>query len=334
MSLTTKEPKTAAQDAPHADQSVAANASTQEQVRDVSVIIRSYTKTDEVFRLIDGLIQGRLKPQEFVVIDSGSADWVAEGLREYAAEGVETNEGDRVPLVLIEIPNSEYSSSGSLNRAIRKSVGKYAAIVSQDAIPDDEHYLAALREAMDDGERICGAYGRQILTEKYYPLGEKDLSKTYPNIPKTQSAPDYWFVNTCSIVDRDFWDKHPFSEEAHISEDHEWAKYWLNQGYQVKYEPAAVVRHYHHFDTFKELWHRYHAEGEGLAYIHEKPPSAVRAVFNWMRELASDGLWLTRNGKPWHWPVGIYRRTVKHVALFLGYRAGLADIRKEQRASS
>jgi GT2 family glycosyltransferase len=287
----------------------------------VSIVIRSFTRTDELFRLLDSLGRQTLLPAEIVVIDSGSADLIVARLREWSQSGYPSSSGHVIPLRLIEIPSADFQSARALNRAIQESASEYVGIISQDALPVNESYLEILAEAVQQ-DRVAGAYGRQTLNGKRSALAEKDLLLTYPPKARIQKAPDCWFVNTCSIIRRVLWEQHPFDERAVISEDHEWAKWVQQRGYEIRYEADAMVYHFHDFPRSGELWNRFYMEGKGLAYIHGRRMSAARAIFNFAREVASDSLWLLRKGSPWKFPISAYRRGIKHAALYRGFRDG------------
>ena len=127
------------------------------------------------------------------------------------------------------------------------------------------------------------------------------------------------------MVRRDLWQAHPFDERALISEDHEWAKWWQQRGCVIKYQAQAVVYHYHAYDRLAEVWQRFVEEGRGLAYIHRRRLSLGRALFGYVREVGSDGLWLARQGIVWYWPLAWVRRAVKYAALYWGHRAGAVE---------
>ena len=61
-----------------APESLAGNAA---PARRISVVVRVWTKTDEIFRLLDALNTQDCVPAEIVLIDSGSADWVCTKMR-------------------------------------------------------------------------------------------------------------------------------------------------------------------------------------------------------------------------------------------------------------
>lgn len=304
---------------PEPSPAVAAPAATGPGNR-VSILLRTYTRLDEAFLVIAGLARQTHPPVEFIVIDSGSSERVKAGLRAMAESGVESPGRAPVPLRLIEIPNADYQSARALNQAAGLAVGDLLAIISQDAIPADETYLERLVAVFDRPE-VAGAYGRQTVDPSFSPLARKDLEKTYPATSRVQTAPDCWFVNTCSMVRRDLWAEHPFDEAAIISEDHEWAKWAQSRGHVVHYVSDAVVLHGHSFDRLGELWNRFYLEGKGLGYVHHARPGAIRVARDCLREIASDAVWLARNGMPHYWPMAVIRRAVKHAAFFRGFHA-------------
>jgi rhamnosyltransferase len=302
----------------------------------ISVVIRTYTRDEaEVGRLLTTLAEQTMQPWECVVIDSGSAPPVQHQLRRFQCSGIETSAGRSIPLRLLEIPNQAYQSARALNGAIEAAQGELMAIISQDALPADAHYLERLAAAFDNA-LVAGAYGRQMIPVAGYPLWEKDLAKTYPPQSRLQRQPDCWFVNACSMIRRDLWQQHAFDEQAMISEDHEWAKWFQGQGYVIQYEAAAIVYHYHD-ERLGDIWRRFFAEGQGLAYIHRRRMSLWQTCWRGMREMASDGLWLMRRCMVWYWPIALVRRTVKYAGLYWGHRIG--DIMRprgsiQQRESS
>ncbi|MFP4381210.1 MAG: glycosyltransferase family 2 protein [Candidatus Sumerlaeia bacterium] len=300
----------------------------------LSIVIRSYTQTDELVMLLECLGKQSTLADELVIIDSGSANWVVQKVRLLCKDGLNGHQGDNIPVKLLEIDKGDYQSARALNQAIAHTRCDLVAIISQDALPVDNDYLKYLVEAMED-DTIAGAYGRQkSYKDKDNLLWEKDLHLTYPAESRTQYAPDCWFVNTCSIIRRKLWEEHPFDEHANISEDHEWAKWAQAQGYAIRYEARAVVYHFHHFPGMRNLWNRFYEEGKGLAYIHQVRVDLPRSVFRYLREIASDGVWLTRKGRPWRFPASVYRRAIKHAALYNGYRDGLSKTESEDAPKS
>jgi len=292
----------------------------------VSVILRARTDHEEILDVIEALADQTQAPNEFVVIDSGSSPDLLDRFRAFRDSGVESpRHGSRIPFRLIEIPSAEYQSARALNVAIGEARGPLLAIISQDATPDDEHYLERLSSCFVD-DSFAASYARQIGRPGCEPLTRKDLEKSYPAVSRDQSAPDCWLANSASMVRRDLWEQQPFDERAKISEDHEWARWAQDRGYKVRYEADAVVRHSHDSGSPSELWRRFFGEGCGLAYIRGNRLSLPHAAFHWIREVGSDARWLLRGGGSLLiLPRSTVLRAVKHFALYRGLRAGLTS---------
>jgi len=295
----------------------------------LSVVLRTKTRETEVLDVIKLLFDQDRVPDEIVIVDSGSAPEILAGLEELrrtAPAGCE--------LRVHPIPPKTYQSARALNQGLGWSRFEYVGIISQDALPADRHYLSALTGALDADPTLAGAYGRQILKDHYDPLGEKDLLKTYPPESRDQVAPECWFVNTCSIVRKSVWQRHPFAEAAHITEDHEWARWAQSNGYKVRYEARAIVRHYHHYRTFSEVWSRYYEETEGLSIVYNSQPHFFKSMRSAVRDILSDWAFCLPRGH-FGWALASPAwRLVKHLALWQGLRAASARRRSEAAAAA
>src|SRR5262249_411230 len=85
---------------------------------------------------------------EILVIDSGSTDGTAEFLR-------------RQPVLLIEIPKSEFNHGLTRNLGIREARGEIVVLATQDARPADDRWMQRLVDCFGD-EQVAGAYSRQL----------------------------------------------------------------------------------------------------------------------------------------------------------------------------
>ena len=185
-------------------------------------------------------------PFEIVIIDSGSTD----GTLSLATEA-----GTRV----IEIDSDTFHHARTRNMAAATCSGRYLVFLVQDAIPANEHWLAALVEALD-AVRVVGAYSAQFAHDEASPLARR-LTETFQdslaNLPPQQlderSLGEFGeaerlalcrFDNVSSIMLRDIWQSHPFPE-VEYAEDVAWAKKVLEAGYVVRRAPNSVVYHSH-----------------------------------------------------------------------------------------
>jgi len=292
----------------------------------VSVVVRTRTADEGVFSLLLAVAKQDLKPLEIVVIDSGSTPPILERLRRCQCDGIEG-----VPLTLLTIPPQQYQTSRALNTAIASTRGVLTAILSQDAMPEGGDYLRRLVESFRE-KNVAGAYARQVLPPGVKHVIGKDLSIVYNAFPRVQTSPDNYFSNTCSILRRSLWKRHPFLEEIPLAEDHEWAKWAQEQGYVIHYRADVRVHHYHHYQTLRSLWRRYYDEGFSLGTIDRRALPLGAAFSRLGGEILSDRYWLIDNWRggfslagriiPQAWGGWIIRRTMQYLALYRGYRAG------------
>ena len=84
---------------------------------------------------------------EVMVADSGSLDGSRELARRYGA-------------IVVDIPPGEFSHGGTRNLLVRCSSGSHVALLTQDAVPADEHWLARLLEGFDVADDVGLVFGR------------------------------------------------------------------------------------------------------------------------------------------------------------------------------
>ena len=68
------------------------------------------------------------------------------------------------------------------------------------------------------------------------------------------------FSNVNSAIRRDVWERFPFADDLFIAEDQDWARRVLLEGYTLRYEPAAAVRHSHTY-TVANAYRRFFDTG-------------------------------------------------------------------------
>jgi HEAT repeat protein len=140
----------------------------------------------------------------------------------------------------------DYLPGKALNKAINQASGNYIAILSAHSIPARRNWLATLYAHMQD-PNVAGVYGAQL-----YPINSKFLDKRDLDIfARNQSRieredSDFWNAN--SMFPRILWEMQPFDERVFELEDHHWTKMILPLGYEIHFEPQALVYHYGHID--------------------------------------------------------------------------------------
>jgi 2-desacetyl-2-hydroxyethyl bacteriochlorophyllide A dehydrogenase len=219
---------------------------------ETSVIIRTFNEEAHLPELLDGLKQQTYDDYEVVVVDSGSVDRTRDIASPVASK-------------LLRISSHDFTFGYSLNVGIQAAEGKYAAIVSAHMLPVDEHWLGNLVESLGDGQTAM-SYGRQVgwNTSKFSEI--MDLDRTFGADRRVQRSPDYFAHNANSAIRKELWDQHPFNETIPGLEDIEWARHWLDEGYQVVYDPRASLHHIHE-EQWRQVQRRYYREAVAARYL-------------------------------------------------------------------
>ena len=282
----------------------------------ISVVIPVKNGGADLVRCLDGIARQVVdEPVEIVVVDSGSTDGSADRARERGA-------------LVHEIPPEEFGHGRTRNLGVGLSSGDLVVFTSQDAVAADEHWLAHLSTAARGGPEVAGAYGRQLPHPGARPPEEFFLDFMYGPAGRTQRLVpsqelDYratLFSNVNAAVPRGLLERFPFRDDLTMSEDQEWSRRALREGYALVYEPRAVVRHSHPY-TIATAFRRFFDSGVSAehAYVEGDASRAAlrRAGGRYAREELS---WLWRSGRRRWIPYTVVYELAKFAGLQLGLR--------------
>ena len=182
---------------------------------------------------------------EIVAIDSGSRDGSVDLLVEHEAR-------------VVAIPGETFDHGETRNLGAREACGRVVVLLTQDALPADEHVVRRLVEAVEGDRRLAGAFARQAPRADADPLTRRDLEGWVASreAPRTVFAADDGafdrlpaleryalaaFDNVASAMRRDLLLAHPFAP-SRFGEDVEWGLAMLRRGFGLAYVPAARGR--------------------------------------------------------------------------------------------
>ena len=195
----------------------------------------------------------KLKNQEYdgtielIVIDSGSTDDTIALAGQYGA-------------LVTTISPEEFDHGLTRNRGIEIASGDIIVLMSQDAIPGNQHLIHNLVTAFDD-PKVAGAFTRQEPREDADVLTKRNLKNwitgqnkedvrcitdtiAYYNLSPMERFYFCSFDNVCSAIRKNVWETLPFKKNE-FGEDIEWAQDALEAGWKIAYWPTAYVIHSH-----------------------------------------------------------------------------------------
>lgn len=210
----------------------------------ISVIIRTYNEQEYLGKLINVLYEqtGIDTELQIIVVDSGSTDRTCDTAREHGVE-------------IIETAKEDFNYSRNLNLGIEASFGDLIVIISAHAIPTDKFWLKTIISCFLDSN-VAGVFCRQIPWQDADPYEIIRLRKTFDEKPrkfgKDDAGKNVNFSNAASCIRKQVWQKHNFVIMP-ASEDMEWGKWVLANGYKLVYTPDAKVFHSHNESCLREV---------------------------------------------------------------------------------
>lgn len=221
-----------------------------EQKRRVSAVIRAYNEAEHIGRLLEGFEQQTVKPDEVVLVDSGSVD---DTVAIAKAGGC----------TIVHIDKAEFSFGRALNRGCAAASGDILLFNSAHVYPVYDTYLEHIVNAFDR-KGVAIAYGRQVGDERTKFSESRVMLKWFP----TENIWDQghpFSNNANAAVLKSAWEESPYDENLTGLEDLDFAKKAIARGHKIAYVADAPVVHVH-----EEAWNvtRNRYRREAMAYAH------------------------------------------------------------------
>lgn len=253
-----------------------------------AVIIPTWNAGDPFRAVLEAVVtQTTGWAYDVLVVDSGSTDNTVDIIREF------TNRGVR----LHQIPNSEFQHGRTRNLAISLTSAEFVAVLTQDALPANEQWLANLVKAFDLGDKLAGVFGPHKTYPDATPFVKTGQEQHFahfdarPHVAQWHVTPSdmewgstahqqwlHYYSDNNSMMRRSVWEKIPYPD-VHWAEDQLWAWEIIKQGYQKGYAKDAWVVHSHNMTEAGQLKV---SEIEGdlflrfFGYRFEKNPEEVK----------------------------------------------------------
>jgi GT2 family glycosyltransferase len=297
----------------------------------ISIVIPVKDGGNDLARCLQGIRAQVLDEQvETVIVDSGSSDDSLVLARDHGA-------------LVREIAPHEFSHGSARNLGASLAQGELLVFISQDAYPVDERWLARLSAPLRADPSVAGVYGRQLPHDGASPPERYFLDFLYGSAPRRQRASGAHeltmqttlFSNVNSAIRRELWEGFPFVEDIIMSEDQDWSRRVLLEGFTIVYEPEAAVRHSHNY-TLTGAFRRFFDSGASAdrAYLAGERASsrALRAAA--IRYARGELTWLWRSGQRRWIPYATLYEGLKMLGLLLGANHRRLPLAAKRRLSA
>ena len=273
----------------------------------VSAVIRAMNEGDHIGRLLEGLEDQTITPDEVVVVDSGSTDGTVDIA---AAHGCK----------IVRIDKSEFSFGRALNRGCAAASGDILLIASAHVYPVYNTFVEHMTGAFDR-KGVAIAYGRQIGDQRTKFSESRVMLKWFP--PENIWDQGHPFCNNANAaVLRSAWAESPYDESLTGLEDLDFARKALARGHKISYVADAPVVHVHE-EPWSVICNRYRREAIAYSRIiggeRMSLPSALGLALS---NVASDYRHALRTGRLRGNILGIpHFRSAQFIGAWQGFRA-------------
>jgi rhamnosyltransferase len=276
-------------------------------------VVLTYNAEKYLAQLIPALAGQGLMPEQFLVIDSSSADATVGQFRKFGAQ-------------ITVIPQSEFDHGGTRKRAAELcGDAEFLIYLTQDAIPAAPDSFAKLLEAFKNPS-VGIAYGRQLPRPQARAIERHARLENYPACPsEVRTLGDKARLGVKTIFCSDSFAAYRvkaldavggFPESAFFAEDQIVAGRMLLADWSLAYCSESEVIHSHDY-TVKQEFQRYFDVGvfhARNAWILQSFGAAEGAGLRFLR---SQFAYLWAN-EPWSIPSAVLRTFAKYA----GYRLG------------
>ena len=234
---------------------------------ETSIVIRTYNEEKHIGNLLRAIGTQDYKNYEIIIVDSESTDKTLEIAQEF-------------PVNIIKIESRDFTFGYALNIGCKASRGKYLVFASAHVVPINNKWLSSLVAPFKD-ERVAMVYGRHIGNDQSKFSEKRDLQRIFGNTPFQSKVFLSYANNANAAIRKELWEEKQFDEYLFGLEDIDWAKYMLEKGYIIHYEPKAAIYHIH-TEKWHQVFNRYRREAIAAFRIGLKHPPQSRTGFVWL----------------------------------------------------
>jgi rhamnosyltransferase len=247
----------------------------------VSLVVRCFNEEAHIGRLLTGAVRQTMRPDEIIVVDSGSTD---------ATLAI----ASAFDVKVVHIPPDRFSFGGALNLGLGEAQGDVAVFASAHVYPLYETWVERLVEPFADPQ-VALSYGRQVIPPNGSYAEGRLMAQWFP--PRSSPRQTHPFCNNANAaIRRDVWLDVPFDEQLTGLEDLDWGKKVLARGHVLAYRADAPIVHVHD-ERFGQIVNRYRREAIAHKQIYDEQDLALgKAVQLALANVAGDLAQAARDG--------------------------------------
>ena len=264
------------------------------ETRKIDVIIPTYHPDEKLEKCLRMLKRQTVQPQRILLINTEEEFF-------HSKVFSTLKQGE-----IIHITKPEFDHGGTRNQAAAMCDGEIMILLTQDAIPADEHLIENLIKPFED-EEVCAAYGRQMADKKDNPVEAYTRIFNYPKESRIKSKKDlpelgiktFFCSNVCAAYKKDIYQKQGgFVRRTIFNEDMIYAGGLIQAGYGIAYAAEAKVIHSHNYNCMQqfhrnfdlgvsqaehpEIFEGVPSEGEGMRLVKKTLSHLVRSEKIWL----------------------------------------------------
>ncbi|MBR5338636.1 MAG: glycosyltransferase family 2 protein [Lachnospiraceae bacterium] len=216
----------------------------------VDVLIPVYEPDESFEKLLKMLSNQTVRPEKIILM-------VTEGSHEVALD--EQNDSK---IEIHRLQKTEFDHAGTRNAAVSFSDAELVLFMTQDAVPEDVHFIEELVEGMEQDEKIAVSYARQLAKKDTKPIERLIRRFNYPEESRMKSLEDlealgiktYFCSDVAAVYRREiFTELGGFETPAVFNEDMVFAAKAVKAGYRVYYNADARVVHAHNLTLMEQF---------------------------------------------------------------------------------
>lgn len=285
----------------------------------IDVVIPVYKPTEHLLSLLLKLSKQTVPVNKVIIINTEKEYW------DKFFEPFDVL--NKYPFVeLHHISKEEFDHGRTRNLGVSFSKAEFVLLMTDDAVPYDEHMIARLVEPFRD-EKVGMSYARQLPHKGCHVIERYTRGFNYPEEPKLKGIKDidnlgikaFFASDVCCMYRRSVYDYlGGFIDHTIFNEDMIFARRMIEDGYQISYSARAMVRHSHNYSGIQYLKRNFDL---GVSQAdHPEIFMDVKSEGEGVKLVKSTAVYLCKHLMPWLVIKLVYHSGCKYIGYYLGRR--------------